>query len=92
MIEALADAGGITPTGKAYKIKLIRGDTRNPQVMLIDLSTVEGLKQSNLLLQANDIIYVEPVPRISQGILAELTPIIGLISGLAVIYALIKSF
>ncbi|MEO8148712.1 MAG: polysaccharide biosynthesis/export family protein [Bacteroidia bacterium] len=92
LIEAMAQAGGITPTGKAYKIKLIRGDTRNPQVMLIDLSTVEGLKQSNLLLQANDIIYVEPVPRISQGILSELTPIIGLISGLAVIYALIKSF
>lgn len=92
LIEALANAGGITPTGKAYKIKLIRGDTRNPQVMLIDLSTVEGLKQSNMLLQANDIIYVEPVPRISQGLLAELTPIIGLISGLAVIYALIQSF
>jgi polysaccharide export outer membrane protein len=60
LIEALATAGGVTETGKAYKVKLIRGDTRNPQIMLIDLSTVEGLKQSNLLLQANDIIYVEP--------------------------------
>lgn len=91
LIEAMALAGGITTTGKAYKIKLIRGDTRNPQIMLIDLSTVEGLKQSNLLLQANDIIYVEPVPRISQGVLAEISPILGIISGFAVIYAVVKS-
>ena len=59
VIEALAMAGGITQFGKSRKIKLIRGDTRNPQVMLIDLSTIEGMKQSNLMLQANDIIYVE---------------------------------
>lgn len=90
LIEALADAGGITVTGKSGTIKLIRGDTRNPQIMLIDLSTVEGLKQSNLLLQANDIIYVEPVPKISQGILSEIAPIVGIISGLAVIYAILK--
>lgn len=90
LIEALADAGGITVTGKAATVKLIRGDTRNPQIMLIDLSTVEGLKQSNLLLQANDIIYVEPIPKISQGILSEIAPIVGIISGLAVIYAILK--
>jgi polysaccharide export outer membrane protein len=50
VIEALALAGGITNTGKARKIKLIRGDLRNPRVILIDLSTIEGLKQGNLLL------------------------------------------
>jgi len=56
LIEALALAGGLTETGKAFKIKLIRGDLRNPKVMLIDLSTIEGMKKNNLLLQANDII------------------------------------
>ncbi|MBK9637401.1 MAG: polysaccharide biosynthesis/export family protein [Bacteroidetes bacterium] len=86
LIEALALAGGLTNTGKAYKIKLIRGDLRNPKVMLINLSTVEGMQQSNLLLQANDIIYVEPVPRISQEILSQLAPIIGIITSLALVY------
>ena len=76
LIEALALAGGIANTGKAHKIKLIRGDPRNPQVLLIDLSSVEGMKQSNLMLQANDIIYVEPVPRVTAEILAQLTPIV----------------
>jgi polysaccharide export outer membrane protein len=86
VIEALALAGGITNTGKARKIKLIRGDLRNPKVMLIDLSTIEGLKQGNLLLQANDIIYVEPVPRISQEVLTQIAPIVGIITSFALIY------
>jgi polysaccharide export outer membrane protein len=86
VIEALALAGGITNTGKAKKIKLIRGDLRNPRVILIDLSTIEGLKQGNLLLQANDIIYVEPVPRISQEVLTQIAPIVGIITSFALIY------
>jgi polysaccharide biosynthesis/export protein len=92
LIEALAMAGGIAQTGKAYKIKLIRGDTRNPQVMLIDLSTVEGMKQSNLMLQANDIIYVEPVARVSQEVLSQITPIVGIITSLLLIYNIVVGF
>jgi polysaccharide biosynthesis/export protein len=89
LIEALAMAGGITESGKANTIKLIRGDTRNPQVHLIDLSTVEGMKQSNMLLQANDIIYVEPVRRVSRGILAEITPVVGIITSLLLLYEIV---
>ena len=54
--------------------------------MLIDLSTIEGMSQSNLLLQSNDIIYVEPVPRVSQELLSQLAPIIGIITSLALVY------
>lgn len=86
LIEALAQAGGLTNVGKAYKIKLIRGDLRNPKVMLIDLSTIKGMTQSNLLLQANDIIYVESAPRISQEILVQITPFISIITTFALIY------
>lgn len=92
LIEALALAGGITNTGKAYKIKLIRGDLRNPKVMHIDLSTIEGVKQSNLLIQANDIIYVEPVPRLSQEVLAQITPVVGILTSLVLVYNIVKGF
>lgn len=92
LIEALALAGGITNTGKAYKIKLIRGDLRNPKVMHIDLSTIEGMKQSNLLIQANDIIYVEPVPRLSQEVLAQITPVVGILTSLVLVYNIVKGF
>lgn len=94
LVEALALAGGISQNGRAARIKLIRGDSRNPQVQLIDLSTVEGMKQSNLLLQANDIIYVEPTRRVSQGVLSEIAPFVGIITGLAsiiVAYGVIRN-
>lgn len=92
VIEALALAGGITNTGKAKKVKLIRGDLRNPKVILLDLSTLEGVKQGNLLLQANDIIYVEPVPRVSQEVLMQITPIVGIITSFALIYNIVIGF
>ena len=90
IIEAIALAGGLASTGKARKIKVIRGDPRNPQVMLIDLSTVDGMKQSNLMLQANDIIYVEPVPRFSEQVLQQITPIVGILTSLLIIYNIRK--
>jgi polysaccharide export outer membrane protein len=89
LIEALAQAGGLRETGKSKVIKLIRGDSRNPQVHLIDLSTVDGMTKSNMLLQANDIIYVEPVKRVSQGILAEITPILGIVTSLLLLYEIV---
>ncbi len=89
LIEALALAGGITETGKSRVVKLIRGDNRNPQVHLIDLSTVDGMRQSNMLLQANDIIYVEPVKRVSRGILEEITPVVGIVTSLLLLYEIV---
>ncbi len=86
LIEALALAGGIAQVGKANKIKLIRGNLVNPEVYLIDLSTIEGMRQADLVLQANDIIYVEPRLRITQGVVGELAPIISLITSAILLY------
>ena len=60
LLEALALSGGVSPNGKANRIKLIRGDLKNPQIYLIDLSTIDGMKKADMTLQGNDIIYVEP--------------------------------
>ena len=89
LIEALALAGGITETGKSNIIKLIRGDSRNPQVHLIDLSTIEGMTKSNMLLQANDIIYVEPVKKISSKVLAEILPVVGIVTSVLLLYEIV---
>jgi len=89
LLEALALAGGIS-TGKANRIKLIRGDIKDPQVYLIDLSTIEGMTQANMVIQANDIIYVEPVLKFTRTILAELNPIIGILTSIFLITTLIQ--
>lgn len=91
LIEVLAKAGGITGSGKAYRVKVIRGDLSDPKIDLIDLSTIEGMQNANLIVQANDIIYVDPRVRVSSGILSEISPILGLITSLATFYLLIAS-
>ena len=80
LFEALAQAGGISQSGKAYKVKLIRGDLKTPQVHLIDLSTIDGMKQANLILQANDIIYIEPRLRVTRDIMVETLPYLSFIT------------
>lgn len=89
LIEALALAGGITSSGKAYKIKLIRGELKNPDIYLIDLSTIEGMKKADLIVQANDIIYIEPKLNITSGVLNEITPVLSIITSLLLFYSLI---
>lgn len=82
LIEALALAGGITQTGKAHKIKVIRGllPNKEPEVFLIDLSTIQGLSQADMVMQANDIIYVEPRLYIASGLLREIAPVLTLLT------------
>ena len=86
LVEVLTLAGGLTERGKAKNIKIIRGDHQNPMVIKVNLSTIESFSKSDIRIQADDIIYVEPVPRISQEVLSQLAPLIGIITSLALIY------
>lgn len=89
LIETLALAGGITDNGKAYKIKLIRHGATNPQIFLIDLSKISGVREANLVVQGDDIIYVEPRIQYAREILNEVTPILTLLSTALLVYGLI---
>ncbi len=89
LIEALALAGGLFTTGKAYRIKLIRGDLKNPEIYLIDLSTIDGMKQAELVLQANDIIYVEPRLQIAKTFINEITPYLTFVTTAIIFYQFI---
>ncbi|HXU27142.1 MAG TPA: polysaccharide biosynthesis/export family protein [Bacteroidia bacterium] len=90
VLEALAYAGGITDDGKAYRIKLVRNAKPKPRVYLIDLSTIDGLKGGNTVVQANDIIYVEPRPRFISRAVGELAPYLSVFSSLILIYTYVK--
>lgn len=90
LLETIALAGGITERGRASRIKLIRKDESGKRVVYkIDLSTIEGLQYTDIIVQANDYIYVDPVPELGREILKEVTPIVSLISSAAVIIATI---
>lgn len=90
VIEALALTGGIAEDGKAYKVKLIRNQGDKPKVYLMDLSKIEGIAVGNTVVLAHDIIYVEPRYRFARTLVAEITPIISLISTTFLLYTLVR--
>ena len=89
LFEALALAGGISD-GKDSQIKLIRGELQERKIFLIDLSKIEGLKDADIVLKANDIIYIEPIHQTPQEITSQITPYFALFSTFALIYTLFR--
>lgn len=89
VLEALAQAGGIDDRGNASKVKLIRRTPHGDEVYLMNLSVIEGLPYGQMTVQAGDVIYVEPVPEIAAEALKDISPYVSIISGLALIYAIV---
>ncbi|RSK37126.1 polysaccharide biosynthesis/export family protein [Hymenobacter metallilatus] len=93
LLEILAAAGGIdgaaagttgqSRVGRADNIRLIRGSLKNPQVQIIDLTTIDGMRRANLQVEPNDIVYVEPIRRPFYERLQEVTPLFTLIASVA---------
>lgn len=90
LIEALALAGGVANRGDARRVKLIRYLGERREIYQFDLSTIEGVQQGSMIVQANDVIYVDPVPEIARELLQDLSPIVTLVSSVALIYALVQ--
>lgn len=90
LLEAIAQSGGISENGRAYRIKIIRGDMRNPEIHLVDISSIEGLRNSNLRILSNDVIYVEAAANYKQRIFQQLTPIVGIITAALLVVNIIQ--
>jgi polysaccharide export outer membrane protein len=88
LIEAIAEAGGISDFSQSHKIKLLRGDLTNPEVFLFNVRDLKDMKSANFLLQANDIIYVESRPKYASKVISEIAPYIGLLTSALFIYGL----
>lgn len=80
ILEALGKVGGLSDVAKSHKIKLIRGDLKSPKVYLFDFSTIEGIKRSDFVLQANDIIQVEKRSDAFRNLLGDVAPVISLLA------------
>ncbi len=91
LIEAIALAGGIAEYGKAKMVKLIRTVDGKQFVYRMDLSTIQGLKDGETVLQANDIIYIEPRRKYSYKLLQEVAPIVSLLASTFLIFTYSKA-
>lgn len=92
LLELIAGSGGIPVTGKAFSIKVIRGNLDNPEVFLVDFSTLEGVKKGNMIMQSNDIVYIDTRPRIARNLSQEIVPYFALVNTLIVAFTLYKNF
>lgn len=87
VIEVLAMAKGLSNDAKADQIKLIR----NEHVYALDFSTIEGYRQSNMLVEPGDIIYVEPIRRPFAEGLRDNFVVVSLVVSLTTLLVLIRS-
>ncbi len=85
LLEVLALAGGLPKESRAQNIRLIRGDLKDPEVQIIDLSTIEGMMQADLKIYSGDIIYVEPVIRTFSEGSKDILPLLSVLASLVAI-------
>ncbi|TNF47207.1 MAG: hypothetical protein EP305_08470 [Bacteroidetes bacterium] len=91
LMEAIAQAGGITERGKARVVKVMRREGEQRMVYKLDLSTIEGLKYADMVVQGNDYIYVEPNPELARGIVREVAPILSIFSSALVVFTVFRT-
>jgi polysaccharide export outer membrane protein len=90
LFEVLAQAGGVYEEGNASRIKIIRGDLNNPEIYLVDLSTIDGIRDANLNMQAGDILYIDPFINYGSRISTDISATLGFFSSLLLVYTLIQ--
>jgi polysaccharide biosynthesis/export protein len=91
LIEVIALSGGINQGAKSQTVRLIRGNLNNPEVYVIDLSTVSGMRSSIVRLEPGDIIYIDPWRRVWIESLRDVSPVLSLVSSVVTLVLVINS-
>lgn len=93
LLEVLASAGGLASRGDAHRVKLFRRDPEGGRkVFQFDLSDIDNLKYADIVMQADDVVYVQPNAEIARGVLREITPLITLLTTTILVIGIAKSF
>ncbi len=92
LLEVLAMTGGIHQGGNARLVKVMRKVKGKREIYLIDVSTIDGLKYADMIIQGDDYIYIEPRTKLIQGAISELAPVFSLLSTVTLIITLIRKY
>jgi len=90
LVEALALYGGINTEMRTDNIRIIRGDLSNPNVEVVDLSTISGLRKAQTKLYPGDIVYVEPIKDVFSRTIQTIVPAVSLLISLLTLFTLLK--
>lgn len=88
LLDLIGESGGFTTRANKKRIKIIRGNKLNPEVLSINLEDIQSLSDKRLYLMNHDVIYAEP-----KGIfnnLDQITPITSVLGiGLTILNTLL---
>lgn len=60
LTDIISQAGGLTPSADPKNVRIIRGEKSNPEIIYVNLKNINSLAHKKLILQKNDILYIEP--------------------------------
>jgi len=92
LLEVIAMSGGIPERGSADNIRIVRTENNKRKVYIIDLSTIDKLETGEMLVQANDYIFIEERINIPLELTKEYTPYLSLITTAVSTYTFFKIF
>ncbi len=90
LFEIIAQNGGVGLYSYTNRVKVIRGNLANPTIFTIDISRWNTYQQSNLVVQPNDIIYIEPLRRGALEFLRDFSQISGIVTILLSFYIITR--
>lgn len=86
LVEILTKMGGPGFYSHADRIKVIRGDLKNPLIFTIDMTRWDSFQKSEMRILPNDIIYIESGRRGFLDFLRDFSLIASLVSTLLTVY------
>ncbi|MCB0794780.1 MAG: polysaccharide biosynthesis/export family protein [Flavobacteriales bacterium] len=93
LLEVIGDAGGIARRGRAGRVKLFRRNLQGTRdVFMFDMSDIDGLKYADIVMQGDDVVYIEPNPELVRELLYDVTPIITLLTTTVLVIGLVRGF
>jgi len=93
LLEVLAQAGGLNKRGDAHKVKVFRLDASGKRkVYQFDLSDISGLAYADVVMQGDDVVYVQPNPQLATEVLQDLIPVVSLLTTILLAISVVRSF
>ena len=87
LTEVLALTNNVDARGKISRIRVLRDDG----YFIADLSSLEDVLKNNVVIEPNDIIYVEQETKPLKEALGQFAPIASLVTALATLFLLIQN-
>ncbi|MBK9761220.1 MAG: polysaccharide biosynthesis/export family protein [Flavobacteriales bacterium] len=93
LLEAIAAAGGLSRRADSRKVKVFRNDSTGVRkVYQFDMSDINGLKNADMVMLADDIVYVQPNPEIARELINDINPFITLLTTTVLVIGIVRGF